>query len=184
MMARVLPGMLLLCGCTPSYSPDTYASAAVQQASKVEQGVIAGVRRVSVSADGTAGGITGAAAGGITGAQAPGSGVRTALTALGGTVVGGLVGAGVERAAGDTTAFEYVVRKPNGEMLSVTQKDPVPLELNQKVLVIAGAQARIVPDYTTPPPVQTPPPVPVTAMPLTPPPMFPQPDAPGDPLNP
>ena len=152
MMLRALPAVFLLCGCTPSYSPDTYASAAVQQASKVEQGVIAGVRRVSVSADGTAGGLTGAAAGGIAGAQAPGGGVRTALVALGGSVVGGLVGAGVERVAGDTTAFEYIVRKPNGEMLSVTQKDPAPLELNQKVLVIAGAQARVVPDYTTQPP--------------------------------
>lgn len=142
--------LFVLCGCTPNYSPDTYASSAVQQASKVEQGVIAGIRPVLVSAQGTAGAAAGAAAGGIAGAQAPGGGVRTALTALGGSVIGGLVGAGVERAAGDTTAFEYVVRKTNGELVSVTQKDAVALELNQRVLVIAGAQARIVPDYTTP----------------------------------
>ena len=151
----------------------------MQQASKVEQGVIAGIRKVGVSADGTAGAAVGATAGGIAGAQAPGSGLRTALTALGGSVVGGLVGAGVERAAGETTAFEYMVRKGNGELLSVTQKDPVPLELNQKVLVIAGSQARIVPDYTVPLPV------PVASTPLLPPPgpALPLPDAPGDPLQ-
>lgn len=164
--------LAVLAGCTPSYSPDTYSSSAVQQASKVEQGIIAGRREVGVSAQGTAGGITGAAAGGIAGAQAPGGGVRTALTALGGSVVGGLVGAGVERAAGDTTAFEYVVRKANGELISVTQKDAVPLELGQKVLVIAGTQARIVGDYTVPPPV-TAPVEPVSSAPLAAPPANP-----------
>ena len=56
----------------------------------------------------------------------------------------------MERATGDTTAFEYVVRKSNGELVSVTQKDKAPLPPGQKVLVIAGPQARIVPDYTVP----------------------------------
>ena len=148
-----LPAVLLLVappGCSPSYSPDTYSSGAVQQAAKVEQGVIAGIRKVAVSPDGTLGGTAGAAAGGIGGAQAPGGGVRTALTALGGSVVGGLVGSGIERATGETPAFEYVVRKGNGEMVSVTQRDPAPLALGQRVLVIAGAQARVVADYTVP----------------------------------
>jgi outer membrane lipoprotein SlyB len=151
-LGRTLAGLILLCGCTPNYSPDTYASGSVQQANKVEQGVVAGRRQVGVSAQGTAGAVTGAAAGGIAGAQMPGGGVRTALTALGGSVVGGLVGSGIERATGDTTAYEYIVRKAGGELVSVTQKDTLPLELGQKVLVIAGGQARIVPDYTVPPP--------------------------------
>ncbi len=174
-LGRMLAGVAALGGCAPNYSPDTYASGSVQQANKVEQGVVAGRRQVGVSADGTAGGITGAAAGGIAGAQAPGGGVRTALTALGGTVVGGLVGSGIERATGDTTAFEYVVRKANGELVSVTQKDTRPLELGQKVLVIAGGQARIVPDYTVPPPmsviggpVTIAPVLPVASLPLAP----------------
>ncbi len=173
---RMLAGVAALGGCAPNYSPDTYASGSVQQANKVEQGVVAGRRQVVVSADGTAGGITGAAAGGIAGAQAPGGGVRTALTALGGTVVGGLVGSGIERATGDTTAYEYVVRKTNGELVSVTQKDKHPLALDQKVLVIAGSQARIVPDYTVPPPapvalapVTIAPVLPVASLPLAPP---------------
>ncbi len=182
-MKRVL-ALLLVAGCTPDYSPDTYASGAVQQASKVEQGVVAGIRRVLVSATGTAGAVTGAAAGGIAGAQAPGGGVRSALTSLGGSVVGGLVGAGVERAAGDTAAFEYIVRKKNGELVSVTQKDEVPLALNQRVLVIAGPQARVVPDYivaepTPPPPPPTPPPPPPPPPPVPPTPPSPPPPAPA-----
>ncbi|HYZ31194.1 MAG TPA: hypothetical protein VE684_02790, partial [Crenalkalicoccus sp.] len=68
----------LLAACGSTYSPDTYATRAVQQANKVEQGTIIGVRRVAISADGAAGAATGAAAGGVLGAQAP-SGIASAL---------------------------------------------------------------------------------------------------------
>nr|WP_283949713.1 hypothetical protein [Limobrevibacterium gyesilva] len=140
--------MASVAGCGPDYSPNTYSGAAVQQANKVDRGVVVGVRTVDVSAAGAVGAVTGGAAGGIVGSQTPGGGVASAFGALGGTVLGGLVGTTVEHTVADTKAFEYVVRKPNGDLLSVTQKDATPLSLGQKVLVIAGAQARIVPDYT------------------------------------
>ena len=140
----------MLCGCGPSYSPDTYASSAVQQANKVAPGIVIGVRQVGVTAAGTTGAVVGGAAGGIAGAQTPGGGVTQAFGALGGTLVGGLVGTTVEHATGDTQAFEYIVRETNGDLVSVTQKDIKPLSVGQKVLVIAGNQARVVPDYTVP----------------------------------
>jgi outer membrane lipoprotein SlyB len=146
-MVVVLTG---LAACGPSYSPDTYASNAAQQANKVEQGTVVGVRTVAVSAAGTVGAVTGAAAGGIAGSQAAG-GPISAFTALGGSLVGGIAGSTVEHVTGDTEAYEYIVRKANGDLVSVTQKDKTPLALNQKVLVIAGNQARVVPDYTVPP---------------------------------
>ena len=49
--------------------------------------------------------VTGGAAGGVLGAQAPGGGINTALSAIGGTLVGGLVGSTIEHTAGDTMAF-------------------------------------------------------------------------------
>ncbi len=138
-----------LAGCGPDYSPNTYAANAVQQANKVDQGVVAGVREVGVSASGTTGAVVGGAAGGIAGAQT-GSGAGSAFGALGGALVGGLAGSAAEHVVGDTRAFEYIVRKPNGDLLSVTQKDAEPLAIGQKVLVIAGNQARVVPDYIAP----------------------------------
>ena len=78
----------------------------------------------------------------------------------------------MEKATGETVAFEYIVRKQSGELLSVTQRDETPLVVGAKVLVIAGSQARIVADYTVPPvvvaPVVAPPVVvaPVVAAPL------------------
>jgi outer membrane lipoprotein SlyB len=164
-MRRFFAAALLmwgLAGCGPNYSPDTYASNAVQQANPVQQGVIVGVRNVGVSASGTVGTVSGAAAGGIAGSQVASSPI-SAFTALGGSLVGGIAGSAVEHTTADTTAFEYIVRKGNGDLVSVTQKDKTPLALGQKVLVIAGTQARVVPDYTVPPPPWAPAPSVATA---------------------
>lgn len=140
-------GAALLAGCGPSYAPDTYATNAAQQANKTEQGMVIGVRPVKISAAGTVGTVTGAAAGGIAGSQAVAAPI-SAFTALGGSLVGGIAGSAAEHAMEDTDAFEYIIRKTNNELVSVTQKDKTPLALGQKVLVIAGNQARVVPDYT------------------------------------
>src|SRR5882724_5642570 len=141
-----------LAGCAPDYSPNTYASNAVQQANKVEPAIVVGFRQVEISANGTVGAVSGGAAGGILGAQADSGGITAALGGVGGAIIGSLVGTGIEHATSDTTGWEYIVRKPNGEMLSVTQREKTPIPLGQKVLVITGNQARIVPDYLVPPP--------------------------------
>ena len=145
--AAVLIG---LAGCTSSttYSPDSYASNAVQQANKVEPAVVVGYRQVMISASGTVGAVTGGAAGGILGAQVGPGGFNSALGAVGGTAVGTILGTTIERVTGDTTGWEYIVRKPNGDLLSVTQREEKAIAVGQKVLVITGNQARIVPDYS------------------------------------
>jgi outer membrane lipoprotein SlyB len=143
------PVLLTLAGCGPSYSPDTYANDAVQKANKVDEGVIAGIRPVQISASGTVGGVAGAAAGGVAGSQV-GTGTTSTFAAIGGSIIGGVAGVTAEHIVGDTNGFEYMVRKANGDLLSVVQKEDKPLRLGQKVLVISGAQARVVPDYTVP----------------------------------
>ena len=145
----VAPLFLLATACGQSYSPDIYSSSAVQQANKVDQGLIVGIRGVAISADPTLGTATGGAAGGIAGSQV-GTGAMQAFGALGGTLAGGLVGNTVAHATGDTNGYEYIVRKPNNDLLSVTQKDETPMSIGEHVLIIAGPQARIVPDYTVP----------------------------------
>jgi outer membrane lipoprotein SlyB len=166
---------IALAACTPDYSPDTYAAGAVQQASKVERGIVVGVRSIDVSADTTVGVVTGAAAGGAVGSQVPGGGVGAALGTVGGGLIGGLIGTTAEHTTGDATAYEYIVRQPNGDLVSVTQQDTAPLQIGTHVLVIAGKQARIVRDYTVN--VETAPTAPASkdTMPitLTPPPMAP-----------
>jgi outer membrane lipoprotein SlyB len=137
-----------LAGCAPDYSPNTYSAVAMQQAEKVDRGVIVGYREVKISASGAVGAVAGGAAGGILGAQSYEAGVPSALGAVGGTLIGGLVGTAIEHTSDDTTGWEYIVRLSKGDLLSVTQRQPTPLALGQKVLVITGKQARIVPDYS------------------------------------
>jgi outer membrane lipoprotein SlyB len=148
LIAVLIP--LALAGCGPSYSPDTYSANAVQQANKVDPGVIIGVRPVAISAQGTVGATAGAAAGGVAGSEAGAAPVTRAMGAIGGSLLGGLAGLTAEHVVADTNGFEYIVKKPNGDLVSVAQKDEKPLRIGQKVLVIAGPQARIVPDYTVP----------------------------------
>jgi outer membrane lipoprotein SlyB len=144
----VAVSLLALSGCASNtFSPNTYSSNAVQLANKVEQGTIIGYREVKISANGTVGTVTGGAVGGVLGAEY----ANSALVAVGGTTIGGMLGNALEHAARDTTGWEYIIRKENGDMLSVTQRESAPLGLAQRVLVIMGPQARVVPDYSVPP---------------------------------
>lgn len=187
----LLAPLVLLAGCGQRFSPDAYATGAVQQVNRVEQGVVVGLRRVVVQADGATGAATGGAAGGIVGSQTPGGNMAGAIGAVGGALVGGLIGSATERVAGDTTAIEYIVRRTDGTLVSVTQRDATPLGLGTRVLVIAGTQARIVPDYTREPeppaaPASTPAPTlapsPAGAAPAEPPAPAPAPaEAPAEP---
>jgi len=140
---------IALTGCGPDYSPNTYNGSAMQQANKVDTGIVIGYREVKISDDGTVGAVTGGAVGGILGAETNSPTVPTALMALGGTVIGSAVGAGIQHATGDTTGWEYIVREPKGDLVSVTQRQPTPIPIGQKFLVIEGKQERIVPDYAT-----------------------------------
>jgi len=158
----LLAAVFAVTGCSPSYSPNVYSGAAVQQADKVEAGTVIGFRQVEIQSDGTVGAIAGGAAGGVLGSQAGEGPVSNALGAVGGALAGGLAGTFVEHTTGDTTGWEYIVRESKGDLVSVTQRQDKPLTVGQKVLVIYGKQARIIPDYTTvsaPPPTPTPAPV-------------------------
>jgi len=146
-----------LAGCGSTHSPDIYSASAVQQANKVDAGVIIGYREVMISANGTTGAVTGGAAGGVLGSQVGGSSFDQALGGVAGSAIGSVLGNTIEHVTGDTKGWEYIVRKNNGELISVTQVEPKPLSLGQKVLVIAGSQARIVPDYSIDIPVEKPP---------------------------
>jgi outer membrane lipoprotein SlyB len=137
-----------LAACGSSFSANEYSARAVQQANPVQQGTVVGSRRVAIAAGGETGATAGAAAGGaVGGAAAAGNSVSTALGAVGGALLGSLVGTAAERTTANTDAVEYIIRKTDGELISVTQRDPVPIPLGTAVLVIAGNQARVVPDY-------------------------------------
>jgi len=138
-------GITGLTACT-KYSPDNYTSSDMQQVSKVDHAVVKSVRQVDVSDPslglGTAAGGVGGA---VIGAQA-GSGKGAALAAVGGAVVGAVAGTVIEQKLSETTAFEYLLQKPNGEEVSLAQKQPTPFPVGTHVRIIYGVHARIVLD--------------------------------------
>jgi outer membrane lipoprotein SlyB len=143
------PLPLILAGCHPAYSPDTYASNAAQEEATVQRGVIIGVRQVLISATGTVGAVTGGAAGGVAGAAVSAGPVGTALGAIGGTLVGGVAGTAAAQAVANTKGWEYIVQEDGEKLVSVTQTSKISLPIGLHVLVISDSQqARIVPDYT------------------------------------
>jgi outer membrane lipoprotein SlyB len=126
---RHLPVLLALCllgcGSNPASGPQ---AANAQQANRTDQGIIVGVRSASIAA-----------------AQI-GTDPNSAFSALRGSLGYGATTAVAASPAPDAGAYEYIVRKANAELVSVTQRDTVPLVLAQHVLVISGSQARVVPD--------------------------------------
>jgi outer membrane lipoprotein SlyB len=186
----LLPAVLLalavlgLAACSGSYSPNTYAAAAAQQANPVTRGVIIGERPVMISPSGTVGAVAGGAAGGVAGSQTPGGTIASAFGAIGGSLLGGLAGSATERAVDDTKAWEYIVQQKDGKLVSITQTDRKPLAIGTHVLVIAGKQARVVQDYTVAPPTKAtaetePTPAPIVVMPLPTPAVATDPPSPG-----
>lgn len=71
---------------------------------------------------------------------------RVAAKAPAMAAIGHVMGFLTEHAAVDAAAFEYIVRKPNDDLVSVTQSDSIPLALWQNVRVFGGNRARVVPD--------------------------------------
>lgn len=147
----------LLAGCQDRYSPNTYTPGAMQQAAKVDRAVVESLRAVDVHQAGLGSGIgvgAGAAGGAIAGAQA-GNGSGSAAAALGGALIGGAIGLFAEDAATATQGYEYILRKENGDLMSIAQKDEQPLTVGQKVLIVYGWQARVIPDSAAATPAKT-----------------------------
>jgi outer membrane lipoprotein SlyB len=128
---RHLPVLLALCllgcGSNPASGPQ---AANAQQANRTDQGIIVGVRSASIAA-----------------ATAQiGTDPNSAFSALRGSLAFAPTTAVADHPASAARAYEYIVRKANAELVSVTQRDTVPLVLAQHVLVISGNQAHVVPD--------------------------------------
>lgn len=133
-------------GCAKPYSPNVYSPGGMQQANKVERAIVQNVREVDVNDPslglGTA---AGAAAGGIAGSQI-GKGGGNAAAVLGGVLIGGAIGWLIDQDANATTAYEYILEKNNGDLITLAQKQEQPFAVGDHVFILYGVQARVIPD--------------------------------------
>ena len=138
--------VLMATGCNNEYSPNTYSSGGMQQVNKVDHAVVKSVRQVSVKEAGlNAGTAVGGITGGVGGAQI-GQGKGAALAAIGGALAGAAIGTIAQQSAMETKAFEYILDRGKGDLITLAQKQDQPFEIGAHVLILYGVQARIIAD--------------------------------------
>jgi outer membrane lipoprotein SlyB len=135
-----------LSACTSNISPTSYSVGSVGQVNRTVAAKVISVRPVDIA--GTSG--TGGAAGGALGATA-GSGIghgdrANVAGAIAGAVVGAVAGAAIEQGATRQSGFEYVVQTENDNLMTIVQGANPTFVVNDKVLVLYGSPARIIPD--------------------------------------
>ncbi len=150
MRVRYIPLMLAaiaVAGCQPGPSANTYQRNQTMQAANVETGQIISFRVVRYS--GTQSGVgagAGAVAGGVTGSFLGGGARSNVLGAVGGAVLGGVAGSAAEEAITSGDAVEFIVRMDGGQTLAVVQQNEDNLAVGERVMVLRGAQTRIIRD--------------------------------------
>ncbi len=145
----VIPLMLATAACTQNISPYAYDSRDVGAVNHVEKGTIESYRWVEINGRNKGVGTTAGA--GIGGAIGSTWGKRTddaqnIVGAIGGAILGGIIGNSIEKSGTKGSGYEYMVRTEAGELITLVQKDDVPLEKNLPVVIIYGSRARIIPD--------------------------------------
>lgn len=122
------------CATHPGSGPqaEVYETVQAHQQVSVERGVIIQMKRVTIKGT-TTGAVTGAGIGGIAGALMSRNANRYAqtlvssLTALGGSLVG------AEATSGN--GYQLIVKKENGQTVSIAQVSTETFRIGQKVLV-------------------------------------------------
>jgi outer membrane lipoprotein SlyB len=129
---------LLLVGCTSSRSSKIYTEGEALQAEDVQEGVVESVEPATIRKDGTLVGTTsGTILGGI-GASTVGSGIGKELAAVGGAIIGGLLGHYIEQGITDREALKIVIKLNNGEKIVIVQEADVLFEPGEKVNVFSS----------------------------------------------
>jgi len=137
----------LLAGCARDIASDSYSAQSVGESGRAVRAEVVSVRPVSVEGTKGIGTLAGAGAGGVAG-SALGTGSRgDILGAIGGALVGGILGAVTEDSLTSQSGWEYVVQTADGGLVTLVQGGE-PLAEGQKVILLYGERARLIPDTT------------------------------------
>ena len=65
------------------------------------------------------------------------------LGAIGGAVLGGVVGSAIENGASQSQAVEFIIREDSGQTISVVQTNEEDFRPGERVILTRGARTRI-----------------------------------------
>ncbi len=126
---------LVLTACGVGDTNTTYSRYDIGQQASVQYGTIISMRPVNVKGSSTVGTIGGAVAGGAAGSMIGGNTAINIIGATGGALLGGLIGGTAEQAVTKDTAYEFIVRKQNGQDVAVVQSNENQFRVGDRVIL-------------------------------------------------
>ena len=135
---------LMLSACAEDINSNHYSTNSTGRISSVAQCTVMSVRAVNVNDNTGKGTLLGGVAGGIAGSTIGHGDATNALGAVGGALIGGLVGEMAEKGMTGQTGLEYILRLDDGRVISITQGEGAPLNVGQRCLVLYGNPARVI----------------------------------------
>ena len=135
--------LLGVVGCGIGDTNTTYDRAQIGRQGITSTGRIVSMMQIEISGTNETGGLLGAGVGGAlggVGGSALGGGKGSTLFAIGGAALGALAGAAVgsatEQAATHDLAYEFMVQKANGVIVSVVQTNELGLRPGDNVILV------------------------------------------------
>lgn len=126
---------LALAGCGIGDTNTTYNRSEIGQQARVELGKIISITPIQTAGTDGIGTLMGAGAGAAAGSMIGGNTAVNIIGGIGGAVVGGLIGGQTEKALTKDTAYEFLIRKENGALITVVQTNELNLRKGDMVIL-------------------------------------------------
>lgn len=130
---------LLICGalaaCGIGDTNTTYDRHEIGEQARVELGRILQISPIKTSGTNTIGTLTGAGAGAAAGSMIGGNTAVNIIGGVGGALIGGMIGSAAEKNLTSDTAYEFLIQKQNGSLISVVQSNELGLRAGENVLL-------------------------------------------------
>lgn len=131
----VVLGSVLLSACGIGNTNTTYQSYQVGSQGVIEKGRIIEMTPVQIAGNSGVGTLAGAGIGAAAGSMLGGNTAINIIGGIAGAVVGGVAGSATEKAITKDQAYEFVIEKSNGQLISVVQSNELNLRPGDNVLI-------------------------------------------------
>lgn len=135
-------------GCAQTPGPSSFTPEEAMSLGRVTPATVLEVRQVKIQPNAqtvSAGSLAGAVIGGVAGSSFGGGHGQT-LLALGGAILGSIVGQNVQNAAATRQALQVIFKTDDGRTLSIVQPLGANLHAGQKVwITTSGSRYRVIP---------------------------------------
>ncbi len=135
---------ILLTSCQADIASNQYSTSSVGVASSASECSVVSVRQVNVKSNNGLGTVIGSVAGGVAGYSIGSGSTAHNLGAIGGAVLGGMIGDATQGSLSSQSGFEYIVKLSNGQIMTLTQGNDVLLTPGQRCMILFGNPARLI----------------------------------------